>query len=564
MDGKRQRQLTGSVSQILFEQDKKRSQQKRIGTYKTRFFHMCPGAQQIFPEIEEDIGGKDAGMLARMADQIFSIEEKVLSAGEPSEEATTSAKKIYSELMSSARKLGVDDKLDFMQGHIDIIEKGSKDDEDKKRPGMGMRAFAGDMDGALDDGAVDGGMGGGMMGESFITEGHKGKKKKKKKGEHYCASHTEHYKWGVGRCISESHAEPDRYGHVAWYDVEFNHGVERGVPVSEMKILMGESHHHMKEALDPVGKEDDDIDNDGKANSPRDKYLKNRRKAIGKAIDAKKGKKTIEERKAQILSGFLSEEDGDKEDMGKVVDELKGASKMHLGQAKRLSKYLKGDKKKVNEDMDRFYIQQPDKRYTSSVDKDDPTKIAYTSADTAGARRFSPSQAYAMVQGGKARGDARSMVKAEPDAQADFHQHLDDSGVLLAKDHKEHGIKQMELGYDDKIAYSFSSDKHPGISDPHTFHDVENEGVSAVGFMPKGGLNLDPQKVRAERMLTRHHEDVIDTHGIEDYDAKHRYGHKAESYTPKDLREATMNRIKRVSSGIGHNPNPAMDRFRGI
>ena len=558
MDGKRQRQLTGSVSQILFEQDKKRSQQKRIGTYKTRFFHMCPGAQQIFPEIEEDIGGKDAGMLARMADQIFSIEEKVLSAGEPSEEATASAKKIYSELMSGARKLGVDDKLDFMQGHIDIIEKGSKDDEDKKRPGMGMRAFAGDMDGALDDGAVDGGMGGGMMGESFITEGHKGKKKKKKKGEHYCASHTEHFKWGKGKCISESHAEPDRYGHVAWYDVEFDHGIERGVPVSEMKILMGESHHHMKEALDPVGKEDDDIDNDGKANSPRDKYLKNRRKAIGKAIDAKKGKKTIEERKAQILSGFLFEEDGDKEDMEKVVDELKGASKMHLGQSKRLSKYLTGDKKKVNEAHDMYHIQQPDKRYTSAVDKDDPTKIAYTSADTAGARRFSPSQAYAMVQGGKARGDARSMVKADPDTQADFHQHLDDSGVLLAKDHAKHGIKGFDMMDDERGAYAFSSSEHDQLSDPHKFHDIENQGVSAVGFMPKGGLDLDPQKVRAERMATGDHQRVMDMHDIKER------GNTNESYTPKDLREATMNRIKRVSSNIGHNSNPAMDRFRGI
>ena len=92
-----------------------------------------------------------------------------------------------------------------------------------------------------------------------------------------------------------------------------------------MKILMGESHHHMKEALDPVGKEDDDIDNDGKANSPRDKYLKNRRKAIGKAIDAKKGKKTSEDRKEQNLNGFLLEADGEKEEMEKGVQELKGA-----------------------------------------------------------------------------------------------------------------------------------------------------------------------------------------------------------------------------------------------
>ena len=40
-----------------------------------------------------------------------------------------------------------------------------------------------------------------------------------------------------------------------------------------------------KEALDPVGQEDADIDNDGKKNTKSDKYLKNRRKAIAKAMD---------------------------------------------------------------------------------------------------------------------------------------------------------------------------------------------------------------------------------------------------------------------------------------
>ena len=38
------------------------------------------------------------------------------------------------------------------------------------------------------------------------------------------------------------------------------------------------------EALDPVGKEDEDVDNDGKSNTKSDKYLLNRRKTIGKNI----------------------------------------------------------------------------------------------------------------------------------------------------------------------------------------------------------------------------------------------------------------------------------------
>jgi len=44
------------------------------------------------------------------------------------------------------------------------------------------------------------------------------------------------------------------------------------------------------EALDPVGKEDGDIDNDGDEDST-DKYLGRRRRAIGKALKKGKNKK---------------------------------------------------------------------------------------------------------------------------------------------------------------------------------------------------------------------------------------------------------------------------------
>jgi hypothetical protein len=55
----------------------------------------------------------------------------------------------------------------------------------------------------------------------------------------------------------------------------------------------------MEEKLDPVGKEDDDINNDGKVNKT-DKYLANRRKAVAKAIK----KEDLEEGKlANALGG---------------------------------------------------------------------------------------------------------------------------------------------------------------------------------------------------------------------------------------------------------------------
>ena len=61
---------------------------------------------------------------------------------------------------------------------------------------------------------------------------------------------------------------------------------------AEEIMLRSMSNIFMPEALDPVGSEDDDIDNDGDVDKS-DSYLKNRRDAIGKAM--KKEEVEIEE-----------------------------------------------------------------------------------------------------------------------------------------------------------------------------------------------------------------------------------------------------------------------------
>lgn len=60
-----------------------------------------------------------------------------------------------------------------------------------------------------------------------------------------------------------------------------------------LEAMLSKKKKKKKSKLDPVGKEDDDIDNDGKSNTSRDKYLKNRREQIGQAMKNKK--KTINE-----------------------------------------------------------------------------------------------------------------------------------------------------------------------------------------------------------------------------------------------------------------------------
>ena len=78
-----------------------------------------------------------------------------------------------------------------------------------------------------------------------------------------------------------------------------------------------------KEALDPVGKEDGDVNNDGKKDGT-DKYLMNRRKAIGKAI----AKKTVKEARSDWRSE-LSEVMTDEMD-NKPIKEKKVNNKIKI------------------------------------------------------------------------------------------------------------------------------------------------------------------------------------------------------------------------------------------
>ena len=75
----------------------------------------------------------------------------------------------------------------------------------------------------------------------------------------------------------------------------------------------------MKEALDPVGKEDGDINNDGKEDDTDD-YLKNRRDAIGKAIAKKRGRKV----KKESYSDWRSDMNLSEEGLGVSPREMRG------------------------------------------------------------------------------------------------------------------------------------------------------------------------------------------------------------------------------------------------
>lgn len=76
---------------------------------------------------------------------------------------------------------------------------------------------------------------------------------------HDCAKHVASEQWGFGECIPGQHTlveNQDGTATVTHYDVMFEHGLEFDVPVSELNVLVSESHMHtakkkkMKEGLD--------------------------------------------------------------------------------------------------------------------------------------------------------------------------------------------------------------------------------------------------------------------------------------------------------------------------
>ena len=151
------------------------------------------------------------------------------------------------------------------------------------------------------DGVGGGDAPGMKMAEAPGTEG----KPTIKKVKHSCATKVEHSEWGKGNCIKEMHTL-DEQGNITHYDVMFEHGLEQNVAVQSLNVLEEGMHEHVintdknaeiideKKKLDPVGKEDGDVDNDGDKDSS-DSYLMNRRRAVAKAMGKKMKKEETEE-----------------------------------------------------------------------------------------------------------------------------------------------------------------------------------------------------------------------------------------------------------------------------
>jgi len=117
-----------------------------------------------------------------------------------------------------------------------------------------------------------------------------------KKVKHSCATKVEHTKWGEGNCIKGEHTLLED-GTVTHYDVMFDHGLEKDVPVETLNIKKEAVHEHVAR---PEGNPDqDEVNTDLPAGPHGQTYVEPAIKSEGYGKGSKKKKK--QEERAEVV-----------------------------------------------------------------------------------------------------------------------------------------------------------------------------------------------------------------------------------------------------------------------
>ena len=93
--------------------------------------------------------------------------------------------------------------------------------------------------------------------------------------KHDCASHVTSEQWGFGECISGEHTlveQEDGTGIVTHYDIMFEHGLEKDVPVETLTIVQEKSHLHASKKKVKEGKTYAERTKSASKEGPLDKF----------------------------------------------------------------------------------------------------------------------------------------------------------------------------------------------------------------------------------------------------------------------------------------------------
>ena len=260
---------------------------------------LCPLAVTQFVKDFEVYGMKRVTPAVEAVNKYLGVERKVLNAGTATDQDLKDIIDGVAEAKAMLQHVGIAPPHNYHQSHIETVRSmipvnEAVDDEGSMAKGQlrnMVRNAIGLMQKMQDNTQLDGWVQSKLTKASdYLDSVHdylmNNTQDVDKQNEHWCAKHVYSDLFGEGIVLEGEHGNPDDYGNIEWYNVQFEHGVET-IFTEDIEILNASYHGHKKkkneEGMDAVGQADADIDNDGDVDDS-DKYLHNRRKAIKKAM----------------------------------------------------------------------------------------------------------------------------------------------------------------------------------------------------------------------------------------------------------------------------------------
>ena len=98
------------------------------GTYRTKHFEMCPGAQKLFTSLPKGVNPDQAEKAAILHDQLFALEKQVVAKERSTDSDIEEAGQISDKIRMYADMMGISDRVKYIDGHMKIIKKHREED----------------------------------------------------------------------------------------------------------------------------------------------------------------------------------------------------------------------------------------------------------------------------------------------------------------------------------------------------------------------------------------------------------------------------------------------------
>ena len=97
-----------------------------VGSYQTKHFDICPGAQSLYKRIVDEDLVEDMDLVERSAklhDALFAIEKNAMQKESATDLDVESAQLIADQIMAMASMMGLKAEHQYVQGHVDKIKE---------------------------------------------------------------------------------------------------------------------------------------------------------------------------------------------------------------------------------------------------------------------------------------------------------------------------------------------------------------------------------------------------------------------------------------------------------